>query len=138
MDLNSNVRPAAAVPVSVKIPDPITEPIPRATKLHRPSERRNLPCGASLAEISSSMLLVRTTDMVAPKLPLRLALDHLLHFALHGAARHIRGTLPDGLGFLARRALQLLAFCAVFDVFGIHSTLIPAYFATSFFNPYPG
>ena len=48
MDSTSNVSPAAAVPVSVKMPEPITEPIPRATRLHKPSERRKRACGSSL------------------------------------------------------------------------------------------
>ncbi len=33
--------PAAAVPVSVKMPEPITAPMPSAVKLHGPNVRRS-------------------------------------------------------------------------------------------------
>ena len=59
MDEKSNWSPAAAVPVSVKIPAPITEPMPSATRLHSPRWRRSRPECASLAEINSAIDLVR-------------------------------------------------------------------------------
>src|SRR5262249_13069204 len=55
----SNFKPAAAVPVNVKMPEPITTPIPIATKLHRPSVLRSGREGSWLAETSSSIDLVR-------------------------------------------------------------------------------
>jgi hypothetical protein len=64
-----------------------------------------------------------------------LALRHLLHSLLHGPASDAGGALGLRSRFLALRALQLLPFCFVGNVLGIHSSLIPAYFSISFFNP---
>src|SRR5579862_7653045 len=71
-------------------------------------------------------------------LTLTLALDHLLDFALLRTASNVGGPFGFGRHLLARCALQLLAFVFVGNFFGIHSTLIPAYFAINFFKPYPG
>ena len=53
--------PAAAVPVSVKIPDPITAPMPKAVMLQGPRLLRSRCAGSSEASISASMLLVRSS-----------------------------------------------------------------------------
>src|SRR5579872_4357191 len=71
-------------------------------------------------------------------LALTLALDHLLYFALLRTAGNVGGPFGLGRHLLAGCALQLLAFVFVGNFFGIHSTLIPAYFAINFFKPYPG
>src|SRR5581483_542021 len=133
--------------------------MPSATKLQRPRWRRSRPACASLAEISSAMDLVRVrligsaytrvcgldtsagtarTRARAPALALLLALGHLFDFLLARSARHIARPLGFGGGLFPRRALQFLPFCSVGDVLCVHSTLIPAYFAISLFNPYPG
>src|SRR5271168_4514471 len=151
MLLKSNLSPAAAVPVSVKIPEPMTEPMPNATRLPRPRVRRRRAEGAALAAIRASMDFVRKSPWVRsrdmspkwqvgdlPHLPLALALNYLLYLALLRATGHVGGPWTDRRGGLARSALGLLAFYSVFYVLGVHSILIPAYFATSFFNPYPG
>jgi hypothetical protein len=58
-------------------------------------------------------------------LPLRLAADHLLDFLFQRAAGG--GTLGLGGGFFARRALELLALCLVFDFCGVgHVNLFPS------------
>src|SRR5579872_2662541 len=80
----------------------------------------------------------RLGPMPEAKLALTLALCHLLYFALLRAAGNIGRSLGYRSGLLARGALQLLAFCCIFNVLSVHSTLIPAYFATIFFIPYPG
>jgi len=93
--------------------------------------------GASQAPHSAAL----TGDKIACPtllLALALALHHLGDFLLARAARHIGGPLALGSRLLPGRALQLLAFCSIGNFLGIHSTLIPAYFAISFFNPYPG
>src|SRR5215471_2556310 len=63
----------------------------------------------------------------------------MANLLLHGAAGDATGALGLGSGLLARGALQLLAFCFVGDVLGVHQSLFnPAYFSTSFFNPKRG
>jgi len=58
-------------------------------------------------------------------LPLRLAADHLLDLFLERAAGG--GALGLGGSFLARRALELLAFGLVFDLCGVgHVNLFPS------------
>ncbi len=57
--------PAAAVPVRVKMPEPITAPMPRAVRLHGPSVLRSCLSGSSEAAISASMLLVRKSWLSA-------------------------------------------------------------------------
>src|SRR5579863_8064371 len=71
-------------------------------------------------------------------LALTLAFDHFLYFAFLRTAGYVGCALGLGSGFLARCAFELLAFVFVGYFFSVHSTLIPAYFAMSFFNPYPG
>src|SRR5712691_10563125 len=138
-DGTSTLVPAAAVPVNVKMPDPMTEPIPSATRLHRPRWRRRRKVSSSLDKISASMLLVRKSgDMPKTGSPLALALHHLLHLALARAPGHVGGAAGLGRRLPAGSALQLLAFLFIGDGFRVHSILIPAYFATNFFNPYPG
>jgi hypothetical protein len=53
------VSPAAAVPVRMKIPEPITAPMPRAVKLHGPRVLFNRRPDSSEEAISASILLVR-------------------------------------------------------------------------------
>src|SRR6185295_11306810 len=72
------------------------------------------------------------------RLTLTLALDHLLYFALLRTASNVGGPFGLGRHLLAGSPLKLLAFVFVGNFFGIHSTLIPAYFAINFFKPYPG
>ena len=45
--------------MNAKMPAPMTEPMPSATKLHKPRWRRSRPECASLAEINSAIDLVR-------------------------------------------------------------------------------
>jgi len=59
MDLSAKWTPAAAVPVKVKMPEPITAPIPKAIRLHTPSDRLSFLPGSSEAAIRCSILLVR-------------------------------------------------------------------------------
>ena len=55
----STVSPAAAVPVRMKMPEPITAPMPNAVRLHGPSVLRSRLSGCSEPAISASMLRVR-------------------------------------------------------------------------------
>src|SRR5580704_16342076 len=117
------------------MPEPMTAPIPRNVKLQGPRVFRRRRSGSSDDAISSSMLLVRNRDampLIRGRLTLTLALDHLLHFALRGAARDIRGPFGLGRGLLAGGAFQFFAFVFIRDLVSVHSTLIPAYFAISF------
>ena len=59
MDLNCSVWPAAAVPVRMKMPEPMTAPTPNAVRLHGPSVLRRHFSGSSEEAISASMLRVR-------------------------------------------------------------------------------
>src|SRR5438094_273031 len=58
-DLMATTLPAAAVPVSVKMPEPITAPIPSAVRLHGPRLRRSFFSGSSEAAMRASILFVR-------------------------------------------------------------------------------
>src|SRR5579863_8156486 len=64
IDLPRKCSPAAAVPVTVKIPEPITAPIPSAIKLHTPSDFLRHLSGSSDAAISASILLVRKSWLI--------------------------------------------------------------------------
>ena len=75
--------PAAAVPVSVKMPEPITAPIPSAVRLQGPKVRRSFLSGSSEAAISASMLLVRK----------------MLKFAARRPASACAGPAPGGESF---------------------------------------
>ena len=55
MDEVSNFCPAMAVPTTVKIPEPITAPIPNAVSDHGPSVFFSRRSGSSDSEISLSM-----------------------------------------------------------------------------------
>ena len=59
MDFASNFWPAIAVPTTVKIPEPITAPIPRDVRLSQPRDFLRRFSGFSESEISLSMLFVR-------------------------------------------------------------------------------
>src|SRR5579863_5985612 len=117
----SLVLPLAAVPVTVKIPEPITMPTPRKARAHGPSVFRSRCDGSSDDLISSSIDLVWNSDTLA----LTLALHHLLHFALLRPAGDIGGSLGGSGSLLARGALQLLSFTFIGDFFCVHSILIP-------------
>src|SRR5258708_38335016 len=113
------------------MPEPITAPMPSAMRLHTPSVLRRHLSGSSEAAISASMLLVRRSGeatMRARGLSLALALGHLLDLLLVGSARYSRGALGLRRRLLARRALQLLAFSPLANLFGIHSSWIPENF----------
>ena len=51
----SNFSPAMAVPITVKIPDPMTAPMPSAVRDHGPSVFLRLCSGASESRISLSI-----------------------------------------------------------------------------------
>ena len=73
------------------------------------------------------------------RLPFALALDELLHFMFVRSARDTGGALGFRRGFLTGCAFEALAFGFIFNVLGVHSSiLIPAYFSTIFLSPYPG
>jgi len=55
IDEVSNFCPAIAVPMTVKIPEPMTAPIPRAVSDHGPSVFLSRCSGSSDSEISLSM-----------------------------------------------------------------------------------
>src|SRR6266496_59155 len=55
MDEVSNFCPAIAVPITVKIPEPITAPMPRAVRETGPSVFFSLRSGSSESEISLSI-----------------------------------------------------------------------------------
>jgi hypothetical protein len=55
MELNSNFWPAMAVPTTVKIPEPMTAPIPSAVNDHGPSVFFSRCSGSSESEMSLSM-----------------------------------------------------------------------------------
>src|SRR5580700_177650 len=121
IDLAKKCSPAAAVPVTVKMPDPMTAPTPSAIKLQTPSDFFSRRSGSSEAAIRASMLLVRrswfTPYRAAPvrkrsPLTLPLALRHLQHFLLQGAASHSGCPLRLGSRFLAGGALYFLALCS--------------------------
>src|SRR5581483_2826084 len=93
IDFARKCSPAAAVPVTVKMPEPITAPMPIATRLQTPRDLRSFRLGSSEAAMRSSMDLVRRSWLVILKPPvvggrcaltLRLALRHLPYFLLHG------------------------------------------------------
>ena len=61
IDWYDSVSPAAAVPVRMKMPEPITAPMPSAVRLHGPSVLRSRRAGSSEAAMSASMLFVRSS-----------------------------------------------------------------------------
>src|SRR6185437_10898217 len=137
------ILPRAAVPVTVKMPEPITAPIPNAVRLHGPRERLSFFSGSSLAAIRASMLFLRKILIAAAsssgRLALALALRLVTNFLLHRPASHTGGALGFGRGLLTGGALHLLTFDFIFDVLGIHQFLFnPAYFSTSFLRPTRG
>src|SRR6185312_10281995 len=106
--------PAAAVPVSVKIPEPITAPIPSAVRLHGPSDFRSCFSGSCEAAISASMLRVRRSDvpnlirLTRVRLALALTLCRSPDLLLHRSARNAGGSFGLRRRFLARCSLQFL------------------------------
>ena len=61
MDVLRSVSPAAAVPVRMKMPEPMTAPTPNAVRLQGPRVLRRRLSGSSEALIRASMLLVRNS-----------------------------------------------------------------------------
>src|SRR5690242_5749220 len=137
------------------MPEPITAPMPKAVRLHGPRVLLSFFSGSSDAAISASMLFVR--KMLTSRswraaagerpaclkcgrsLALALALRLVTDLFLLRPASHAGGALRLGCGLLPRCALELLTFCLVGDVLGIHQFLFsPAYFSTSFFRPKRG
>jgi hypothetical protein len=158
MEEVSNFCPAMAVPITVKIPEPITAPMPRAVSETGPRVLLSLRSGSSQSVISLSMDLqakswlpreaplqvemksAKTTmpnespprcatmlprDVAGFSLALRSAASQLLRFWLLRPAWIVtRLQRLLGLGFLARRALGLLA-CILFQLLCIrHSPLV--------------
>src|SRR5215472_16333389 len=121
-DLLRKCSPAAAVPVTVKIPDPITAPMPNATRLQTPSYFLSRLSSSSDEAISASMLFVRRSGFMRLGLALHLTFGHLPDLLLQGAARNACGALGLGRSFLAGSALQFLPFCFVGNVLGVHSS----------------
>src|SRR5712675_1905171 len=59
MEETCSFWPAMAVPTTVKIPEPMTAPIPREVRLSQPSDFFNRRSGSSASEISLSIFLTR-------------------------------------------------------------------------------
>src|SRR5215469_4847394 len=74
-ELNCIFSPAMAVPMTVKMPEPITAPIPSEVRLSQPSDFLSRFSGRSESEISWSMLLVRKSCGSNRHLPLDCALE---------------------------------------------------------------
>src|ERR1019366_8384706 len=109
----------------MKMPEPITAPIPMAVRLHGPKVRRSFFSGSSEAAMSASILFVRKM--------LTVAAPECEFPALSACAGPEPG---DGSFSFRRRALQFLAFNGVGEVLRIHQFLFnPAYFSINFFNP---
>ena len=72
MDEVSNFSPASAVPMTVKMPEPMTAPMPSDVSESGPSVLRSLCSGSSDSAISLSMDLQQKTWRGR----LRLLLDH--------------------------------------------------------------
>src|SRR6266436_9782885 len=96
MDEVSNFWPAMAVPTTVKIPDPITAPMPRAVSDTGPSVFFNLRSGSSESEISLSMYLQQKSWL--PELSCSPAL---------GAGRLTVGGCANGAYLLGSRRKEL-------------------------------
>src|SRR6266478_154443 len=130
----------------MKIPEPITAPIPSAVRLQGPRVLASRLPGSCDAAISASMLLVRSRppksgirNPTSRFLPLPLPLGCLSDLLLQRSARDSGGALGLRRGLLAGRPLQLLPFRPIGYRFCIHQSLFsPAYFSTSFLSPYPG
>src|SRR5713101_6425510 len=123
----------------MKMPEPITAPIPRAVRLQGPRVLASRLPGSSDAAIRASMLLVRKRCDTRAGLTLTLALSGASDLLLHRAARHTRRSLRFGRNLLARRPLQLLSFRPIRYRFCIHQSVFnPAYFSINFLSPCPG
>src|SRR5258707_3363575 len=62
MEAVGNCCPAMAVPTMVKMPEPITAPMPREVRLSQPKDFFNRNSAPSQSEISWSMFLRRKSD----------------------------------------------------------------------------
>src|SRR5215472_5368157 len=137
IELIFSTLPAAAVPVRVKIPEPITAPTPSAVRLQGPSVLRSRLSGSSEAAMSASILLVRKSwltdrkraDDPPPCLSFTLALHQLLYLFLHRSARDAGGALRLGRGLLARRPFEFLPFHSIGNVLRVHELVNPANFS---------
>ena len=69
MEEVSNFWPAMAVPTTVKMPEPITAPMPRAVREMGPRVFFNLRSGSSESEISLSMDLQQKSWLSRETLP---------------------------------------------------------------------
>src|SRR5260370_29050090 len=61
MDETWSFWPAMAVPITVKIPDPMTAPIPREVRLNQPSVFFRRRSGSWESEINRSIFLTRNS-----------------------------------------------------------------------------
>src|SRR5260221_8791060 len=61
MEETCSFCPAMAVPTTVKIPEPMTAPIPSEVRLSQPSDFFNRRSGSSASEISWSIFLTRNS-----------------------------------------------------------------------------
>src|SRR6266568_6744451 len=91
MDGASKCSPAAAVPVSTKIPEPMIAPIPRAVRDHGPRVLRRRCSGRSASEISLSMDLQQRSWFV---------------FAAGSVVRSVVGDGPKGPQFSRRKSMS--------------------------------
>src|SRR5258707_3049288 len=96
----------------MKMPEPMTAPMPNAIRLHGPSVLFNRLPGSSDTAISASILRVcrRWLSFGTEHLAFTLALHHLFDFLLQRAARHAGCAFGFGGSFFARRPFQFLAF----------------------------
>jgi hypothetical protein len=61
MEETCSFCPAMAVPTTVKIPEPMTAPIPREVRLNQPSDFFNRRSGSSASEINWSIFFTRNS-----------------------------------------------------------------------------
>ena len=110
MDGTASVSPAAAVPVSMKMPEPITAPIPRAVRLQGPSDFASRL--ARLFRVRDENIDVLGAEQAHAFSASLWPLTDLLDLLLVRSAGFAGGARRNRQRPLARRALQLLAFCS--------------------------
>src|SRR6185312_12680760 len=109
MDLNCRCCPAAAVPVRIKIPEPMTAPTPRPIRLHGPSVLRNRRSGDSEAAISASIPRVRSSLFkTGYRLRTCWPLGICLTFFLLEPRATVEGRLAFGAAFLRAARFSFL------------------------------
>ena len=126
-----NFCPAIAVPTTVKIPEPITAPMPSDVRLSQPSDFLSRFSGRSESEISWSMFLVRKSCGSNRHLPLRRG--KTLYCASFRATRDA-GRERLMLTAVARHA-RILTGCARSPSCSGYASWRFAYRSTSFFGP---